>query len=127
MATKAMLPTAACADVQPTRRAVAAVWSDYVALTKPDINLLIAITTTVAFCIAAPASLASFPWTALVNTVFGTTLVASGAATLNQWMERPFDARMRRTARRPIAAGRIEPARAFAFGALLSIVGVAYL
>jgi heme o synthase len=125
MATKAVLP--ASAVLQPNRKADGAAWSEYWALTKPDINFLIAITTAVAFVVAAPASLSSVPWTALVNTLFGTTLAASGAATLNQWMERDYDGRMRRTARRPIAAGRIEPARAVSFGALLSVGGVVYL
>jgi protoheme IX farnesyltransferase len=76
---------------------------------------------------AAPSSLSSVPWVSLLNTVLGTVLVASGAATLNQWIERRFDAHMRRTARRPIAAGRIEPSRALAFGTIISIVGTAYL
>ena len=96
-------------------------------MTKPEINILIAIATAVAFCMAVPSSLASVPWISLLDSVLGTVLVASGAATLNQWMERKFDARMRRTARRPIAAGRIEPARAVAFGTLISLAGTAYL
>ena len=63
----------------------------------------------------------------LLPTLAGTLLVASGAAALNQWLEHPFDARMRRTARRPIAAGRIDPIRALAFGAALSLAGAIYL
>jgi protoheme IX farnesyltransferase len=126
MATKPVLPSPSVV-LQREQRTDAAAWSDYWALTKPDINLLIAITTATAFCMAVPISVSSFPWTALLNTVCGTTLVASGAATLNQWLERRFDAQMRRTARRPIAAGRIEPASAVSFGALLSVAGVVYL
>ena len=127
MATKPVLPAPSFAVVAPRQSASASSWSDYWALTKPEINLLIAITTAVAFCMAAPSSLSSFPWISLLNSVLGTMLVASGAATLNQWMERRFDAQMRRTARRPIAGGRIEPGRALAFGWLLSLVGVGYL
>src|SRR5262245_59929569 len=63
----------------------------------------------------------------LVDAVAGTVLAASGAAALNQWMERRYDAAMHRTARRPVAARRVDPARAFAFGSLLSLGGVAYL
>lgn len=59
-----------------------------------------------------------------VRTVFGTVLVASGAGTLNQLIERRFDAEMRRTARRPIAVGRIAPLSALIFGTLLSFSGV---
>ena len=63
----------------------------------------------------------------LVNTLIGTLLVASGTATLNQWMEIPWDARMRRTANRPLPAGRITAREAFIFGAFLSISGGLYL
>ena len=127
MATKPVLPARPFAVPQPRERADAVAWSEYWALTKPDVNLLIAITVAVAFCSAAPPSHSSFPWTALLNVVFGTMLVAAGAAALNQWMERRFDAQMRRTGRRPIAAGRVEPGRALAFGTLVSLAGTAYL
>ena len=92
------------------------VLSDYCAMTKPEVNFLIAITTAAAFYIGSPEALSVFPWIRLLHTVFGTVLVASGAATLNQWMEYRFDAEMRRTARRPVAAGRIEPVSARRFG-----------
>ena len=64
---------------------------------------------------------------ALCNALFGTLLVASGTATLNQYIERDFDAQMRRTARRPLAAGRLKPHAVFAFGISLSIAGITYL
>lgn len=101
--------------------------SDYWSLTKPEVNFLIAITAVAAFCLGSPAHFFQFPWFLLANTMIGTVLVASGAATLNQVMERRFDEQMRRTARRPIAAGRIEPIRALVFGILLSFAGVVHL
>jgi protoheme IX farnesyltransferase len=101
--------------------------SDYWELTKPEVNFLIAMTTVAAFCLGTPKPLAHFPWMLLLHTLLGTVLVASGAGTLNQLIERRFDAQMRRTARRPIATGRIEPIEALAFGALLSFAGVLYL
>ncbi|HTS26312.1 MAG TPA: heme o synthase [Bryobacteraceae bacterium] len=102
-------------------------FSDYCALAKPDVNFLIAITAAVAFRVGSSADFSHFPWLLLTNTVFGTLLVASGAGALNQWMEHPFDARMRRTARRPIADGRVNPSHAFLFGALLALTGAACL
>src|SRR5207249_7814211 len=63
----------------------------------------------------------------LVNTVLGTLLVASGTATLNQFMERKYDAEMRRTANRPLPGGRLSPREAFWFGISLSVIGGAYL
>jgi len=49
------------------------------------------------------------------------------SAALNQFLERSFDAEMRRTARRPIAAGRVSPLNAFWFGISLSLAGALYL
>src|SRR5260370_38176212 len=103
------------------------VFADYWALTKPDVNLLILITTAAGFCLALAAHLVGFPILLVVHTLAGTLLVASGTATLNQYVERRFDAQMRRTKRRPLAAGRIEPSRALWFGITLSVSGAVYL
>src|SRR6266404_7176692 len=101
--------------------------ADYWALTKPEVNLLIAIATFTGFCVAVPGPLREFPWLRLVHTLLGTLLVASGTGTLNQYVERRFDAQMRRTARRPLAAGRLKPAAVLWFGIALSVVGSIYL
>jgi protoheme IX farnesyltransferase len=101
--------------------------SDYWMLTKPEINFLIAITTGAAFCIGSPAAITHFPWVLLFHTLLGTVIVASGAATLNQVIERRFDAQMRRTARRPLASGRINSSHALWFGISLSLFGIVYL
>jgi protoheme IX farnesyltransferase len=53
--------------------------------------------------------------------------VASGAGALNQYLEYRFDAQMRRTCKRPIPSGRLQPATALWFGVLLSIIGAIYL
>lgn len=103
------------------------VLSDYWALSKPEVNFLIAIATLAAFYLGCPTPLVHFPWVLCLHTLLGTVLVASGAGTLNQLIERRFDAQMRRTARRPIAAGRIEPIPALVFGTLLSLAGALYL
>jgi heme o synthase len=102
-------------------------WADYWALTKPEVNFLIAITTLVGFYLGLPAPAHAFPFLPLIHTLLGTLLVAAGTATLNQYIERRFDAEMRRTARRPLAAGRLEPRAVLRFGMLLSGAGVIYL
>ena len=63
----------------------------------------------------------------LINTLFGTLLVASGTATLNQWMERVWDGQMRRTANRPLPSGRVTAQEALLFGVALSVAGGFYL
>jgi heme o synthase len=100
---------------------------EYWTLTKPDVNILIAITVFVSFWLARPATLETFPYALLIHTLLGTLLVAGGAGALNQVIERRFDSQMRRTSRRPLVAGSISPLRALWFGTLLSLGGIAYL
>ena len=100
--------------------------ADYWALTKPEVNLLIAITTITGFCLGRPPG-SPFPITALFHTVLGTLLVAGGTGTLNQVVEQRFDAEMRRTKRRPVASGRVRRAHALWFGTVLSLAGALYL
>jgi len=100
---------------------------DYWSLTKPEVNLLIGITTVAGFWLGGTSQGGAVAWVPLVHALAGTLLIASGTGTLNQWLEYRFDALMRRTARRPVAAGRIAPAHALSFGLLLSIAGAAYL
>jgi len=111
----------------PTRPARSTVFSDYWALTKPEVNFLIVITTFAGFYLARPAGWRDFPLSLSINTLLGTLLVASGTGTLNQYLERHFDAQMRRTARRPLASGRLKPAAVLSFGIALSVLGSVYL
>jgi protoheme IX farnesyltransferase len=103
-------------------RFVADMW----ALTKPEINLLIAITVMVSFLVARRGSglLSILP---AVGAMVGTLLVSSGAAALNQFIERKFDSRMRRTGRRPLVMGSMAPRSALLFGATISFLGLLYL
>ena len=98
--------------------------ADYVALTKPRIALLVLVTVAVGF-LAGGRGVAS-P-SALLLTMAGTSLVAAGASAWNQFLERDRDARMRRTANRPLPRGRIAPAEAAVFGTALGLFGVAIL
>jgi heme o synthase len=101
--------------------------SDYWALTKPEVNFLILITTGVGFYLGCGNEARPMSFLGLFNTLLGTLLVASGTGTLNQYIERGFDAQMRRTARRPAAAGRLKPAAVLAFGIALAAAGTVYL
>ena len=100
---------------------------DFLALTKPEVNFLIVIATFTGFYLGYPGDLHNFPVERMLNALFGTLLVASGTGTLNHYLEYRFDAQMRRTSRRPIAAGRLRPRAAARFGISLSIAGSVYL
>jgi protoheme IX farnesyltransferase len=67
--------------------------------------------------------LKSIPLLSLLHTIVGTALIASGTAALNQWYEREADRKMRRTANRPLPAGKMSASRALVFGAALSVAG----
>ena len=97
---------------------------DYYTLTKPEVNLLILMTTSAGYYLASRGPLRII---GLLNTLLGTLLVASGTATLNQWMERRWDGQMRRTASRPLPSGRLTSLEALIFGILLSVTGGLYL
>jgi heme o synthase len=125
-------PTIAVLGVAPlTQRSRAsrlfAAMPDYWALTKPEVNFLILITTFAGFYLAPANSPGGFRILLALHVLLGTLLVAGGTATLNQFFERDFDAHMRRTARRPVASGRIRPSYALWFGISLSLAGAAYL
>jgi protoheme IX farnesyltransferase len=113
--------------VLPHRPSVPTVLSDFWALTKPEVNFLILVTTFAGFYMGWACHTQDFPFLRMINTLLGTLLVASGTGTLNQYIERRFDAQMRRTARRPLAAGRLNPSAVLCFGLALSVVGSIYL
>ena len=98
--------------------------ADFVALTKPRLNLLVLVTTLAGLYLASPAGVEAG---LLVNTLVGTALVAGGAAALNQVWERRTDALMRRTSMRPLPGGRLGTGEGAWFGVLLSAIGLAHL
>ena len=97
---------------------------DFYALTKPEVNLLILMSTSAGYYMGSPGVLRLGR---LCITLVGTLLVASGTATLNQLMERRYDAQMRRTANRPLVSGRLSSREAAWFGLVLSAAGALLL
>jgi len=111
-------------DAAQQRAAVHSRAGDFLSLTKPRLNSLVLVTTVAAYYLGGGERLS---WLLLLNTVVGTALVAGGASTLNQYLERRTDGLMRRTQMRPLPDGRLHPDDALWFGVLLSAVGVAQL
>ncbi|MEM1245005.1 MAG: heme o synthase [Acidobacteriota bacterium] len=96
--------------------------TDLYELTKPRLTLMVVLTAVLGVWLGGVTHGFPTPVTA-VAAVLGTLLLASGAAALNMWWEADLDARMRRTARRPIPAGRISPTVALLFGFTLLVTG----
>jgi protoheme IX farnesyltransferase len=96
----------------------------YAELTKPRITFLIVLTSAAGFALASRGPL---NYAALLSALFGIALLSSGIATLNQYAERELDGLMRRTANRPLPAGKLAPWEALAFGAGITIAAEAYL
>ena len=93
---------------------------DFVSLLKPRVMSLV-VFTGFAGMMAAPGHL--HPILAAVAVLC--IAVASGAAgAINMWYDRDIDARMRRTCRRPLPAGRVEPTEALGFGIVLTLLSV---
>ena len=108
------------ATVQTTEVTLASRAAAYLALTKPDVSLLVLITTGAGFYMGTRGPV---DWLRLAHTVFGTMLIAAGTAALNHYIERDSDRYMRRTASRPLPSGQLQPREALLFGVALAIAG----
>ncbi len=99
-------------------------WRDYVTLTKPRIMVLLLLTAATGMFVGAGGVPAAG---LLAATLGGLALACGGASALNHVLDRDIDAHMRRTDRRPVAAGRVAPARALEFGVALSALSFVVL
>jgi protoheme IX farnesyltransferase len=98
--------------------------ADYVALVKPRITAMVMLTALVGFVMGSHGPVDA---AALASALVGTGLVAAGASALNMLLERRTDGLMHRTQNRPLPAGRLRPTEALAWGAVLTISGIAFL
>lgn len=112
----------------PTTRVAAlpsrAVLRDFFVLTKPEISFLVMISALAGFLLGAPGAFSG--WT-LFFLLIGVTMTSAGACVLNHYVEMDLDAKMRRTATRPLPAGRISPKAARNFGYVLVAAGIGLL
>ncbi|MGC3968086.1 MAG: heme o synthase [Pirellulales bacterium] len=116
--------TIVTASAQPVVQETAGRWTDYLELTKPRIAVLELVT------VALSAFVARWMFpdvTLLAWLLTGTALVAAGASAWNQWLEIGTDLRMRRTAGRPLPAGRLTPRQVATFGLVTTVAGVVVL
>ena len=117
-------PAARAEEVVPQSAGLANTMRAYVALTKPRIIVLLVVTT------VPTMMLASRGWPSgwlIAATVFGGTLAAGAANTINMYLDRDIDALMKRTSRRPLPAHQIAPQRALAFGIALQALSFFFM
>jgi protoheme IX farnesyltransferase len=96
---------------------------DWIALLKPRVMTLVVFTAVVGLLVAPGKIHPALGFAAILAIA-----VAAGAAgAINMWYDRDIDALMRRTARRPIPSGRIEPGAALGFGLTLAVASVAVM
>jgi heme o synthase len=111
-------------EAAPQRAGLASTVRAYVALTKPRIIVLLVVTTVPTMLLAARG------WPSgwlILATVFGGTLAAGAANTINMYLDRDIDAVMARTSRRPLPAHQMSPARALGFGIALQALSFFFM
>lgn len=117
-----MKATASSLSAEPVaEKSLLGVLSD---LVKARLTFLVLLTTLVGFYMGVRG--ATDYWL-MMHALLGTALVACGASALNQLWEREHDARMKRTADRPLPSGRMQPETVLVFGGACSVAGLLYL
>lgn len=99
---------------------------DLVVLMKVRLNFFVLITTFFGFLLYSLGA-GEMLWMKLFHTIVGTAAAAFGSAAFNQLMEVDLDARMKRTADRPLPSRRMDPLVAFGIGWILSAIGIIHL
>lgn len=119
-----MIESNSTAIEQDENRSHASIVGSFVELTKPRLTLLSVLTTLAGFYVGSVGPLDLW---LLAHTLVGTFLVGGGCGALNMAIERDHDARMRRTRKRPIPAGRLTSTESIIFGVTISFIGLVYL
>ena len=99
-------------------------WRDYYEMCKPNVVLLMLLTSLVGMFMAVPGMV---PWDVLVWGNLGIAMAAASAAVVNHVIDRRIDGQMGRTHNRPVAKGKVAPAHALIFAAVLAVLGMGIL
>jgi heme o synthase len=110
---------------QESAEAVPGLRQDLAVLMKVRLNFFVLVTTFFGFLLASRGG--NVEWMKLVHTILGAAAAAFGSAAFNQLMEVDLDARMKRTADRPLPSRRMDPLVAFGIGWVLSAIGIIHL
>jgi protoheme IX farnesyltransferase len=99
-------------------------WRDYKELTKPNVVLLMILTSVIGMFMAVPGMV---PLNALILGNLGIALCAGAAAAVNHLVDQRIDQRMSRTHNRPLAQGRLTVRQATVFALVIGSLGMAIL
>jgi protoheme IX farnesyltransferase len=116
--------TAASASDSAAARSGPTVLRDYLELMKPEISSVVTMSAFAGFLVGSPLGLEAWR---LLWTMLGVALCAGGVGVLNHVLERPYDALMKRTAARPLPAGRLDADRARTVGIAMVCAAVGIL
>ena len=98
---------------------------DLAVLMKVRLNFFVLVTAFFGYVLASRGG--TFEWMRLLHTILGAAAAAFGSAAFNQLMEIELDARMKRTADRPLPSRRMDPMLAFGIGWVLCAIGIIHL
>lgn len=113
------------AAVHPLKSSARSRVRDYIELTKPRISVMVLFT--VAAAGYAASTQADWNGWGILHAVVGTFLVAASGSALNQYLERWFDARMKRTSKRPLPSRRLSAMEGVTFATITVCSGLVYL
>jgi len=95
---------------------------DYSQLIKPSLSIMVVFSSVISYLLAP--KVVEFDWKMIVLLFVAGLLVTGSANTINQVVEKDTDAMMKRTAKRPVASGRMTAAEGWAFAIITGVIGV---
>ncbi|MGZ8544198.1 MAG: heme o synthase [Flavisolibacter sp.] len=98
---------------------------DYLQLTKPSLNIMVVFSSVISYLLAP--GVVEYDWTMIALLFVGGYLVTGSANAMNMAIEKDTDATMKRTANRPVAAGRMKVQEAWIFAIITGVAGVLIL
>ena len=99
-------------------------WRDYYEMCKPNVVILMLLTSLVGMFMAVPGMV---PWPVLIWGNIGIAMVSGAAAVINHVIDRRIDGQMSRTHNRPVAKGKVKPVHALVFAGVLTAFGLGIL
>lgn len=99
-------------------------WRDYYEMCKPNVVLLMLLTSLVGMFMSVPGMV---PWPIIIWGNLGIAMVSGAAAVINHVIDRRIDGQMGRTSNRPVAKGKVKPLHALIFAAILAVIGLGIL